>query len=403
MRIDLAESAAPVELRLRPDQARALAATGWVDVSPVVGDVWSIRAKSSVGVATVGDIELAIVPKLPIRRLFFLIGYATNDKHWQTADATFGAGAGLLLAMATAYALQLDRALGQGVLQGYHRVEEALPLVRGRVRATDQIRRRYGIALPVEVAYDEFDMDTAENQILRYASELLLRIPGVTGDTRRRLVHARARLSDVTRLRRGVSLPTWQPNRLTARYHVALRLAELVADSASVERTVGTVRASGFMLDLAGVFEAFVISALTSAWTSSVGGRVRPQDRWFLDDAREITMRPDIVWYAPGSERPGVVVDAKYKAEKPSGFPNADLYQMLAYCTRLGLPVGHLVYAAGSEGARTHCLHGGVQIVQHVLDLDAEPEHILSRTRRLAAEMSAMLGPLDNRDTEALG
>jgi len=39
------------------------------------------------------------------------------------------------------------------------------------------------------------------------------------------------------------------------------------------------------------------------------------------------------------------VVDAKYKAEKPSGFPNAGVYQMLAYCLRLGLPEGHLVNA----------------------------------------------------------
>lgn len=43
------------------------------------------------------------------------------------------------------------------------------------------------------------------------------------------------------------------------------------------------------------------------------------------------------------------MVDAKYEAEKPSGFPQADTYQMLAYCTVLGLPVGHLVYAEGNQ------------------------------------------------------
>ena len=31
------------------------------------------------------------------------------------------------------------------------------------------------------------------------------------------------------------------------------------------------------------------------------------------------------------------MIDAKYKAEKPAGYPNADLYQLLAYCTVLGL------------------------------------------------------------------
>jgi 5-methylcytosine-specific restriction endonuclease McrBC regulatory subunit McrC len=34
------------------------------------------------------------------------------------------------------------------------------------------------------------------------------------------------------------------------------------------------------------------------------------------------------------------VVDVKYNAEQPAGYPNADLYQLLAYCTALGLRRG---------------------------------------------------------------
>jgi 5-methylcytosine-specific restriction enzyme subunit McrC len=64
-------------------------------------------------------------------------------------------------------------------------------------------------------------------------------------------------------------------------------------------------------------------------------------------------------------------LDAKYKAEKPSGFPDADLYQMLAYCPALRLRRGHLVYAKGNEAADHHVVrNSGVEIVQHVLDLE---------------------------------
>lgn len=384
MRIDLTEGMPGAEVRLRPDQARALAATRWVDVTPAWGDEWSLRARSCVGTATVGDLTLSITPKLPIRRIFFLIGYATNEKHWQASDTAYGGDTGLLPVMASAYARQLDRALGQGVLQGYHHVEESLPLVRGRVRAADQLRRRHGIPLPVEVAYDEFDTDTAENQILRHAASLLLQVRGISADARRRLIHAQARLADVTVLRRGVPLPSWRPTRLNGRYHVALRLAELIAASVSIDRTVGDVRASGFMVDLAGVFESFLTTALSAAWAASVGGRVRAQDRWHLDEGRSIVLKPDIVWYPPGSASPGVVVDAKYKAEKPSGLPNADVYQMMAYCSRLGLDVGHLVYAAGSAEPRRHHLPGGLTVVHHVLDLDVEPVDLLTSVERLA-------------------
>ena len=68
------------------------------------------------------------------------------------------------------------------------------------------------------------------------------------------------------------------------------------------------------------------------------------------------------------------VVDAKYKAEKPSGFPQADLYQLLAYCTVLGLHVGHLVYARGNEDPRVHSVVGAdVSIHCHTLDLAQSP------------------------------
>lgn len=88
-------------------------------------------------------------------------------------------------------------------------------------------------------------------------------------------------------------------------------------------------------------------------------------------------MRPDLVWYRGGS--PVAVVDAKYKVERPSGFPDADLYQMLAYCIALGLRDGHLVYARGEAEERTHRVLGtGITIHVHTLDLDVEPRRACS-------------------------
>jgi len=47
------------------------------------------------------------------------------------------------------------------------------------------------------------------------------------------------------------------------------------------------------------------------------------------------------------------VIDAEDKAEKPGGFPDAGLHQMLAHCTALRLPLGHLGYAKGNEAGRS--------------------------------------------------
>lgn len=82
--------------------------------------------------------------------------------------------------------------------------------------------------------------------------------------------------------------------------------------------------------------EDFVTVALREALASAYGGRVDDQNQNYFDEARQVRLRPDIVWKIRGSAV--AVIDAKYKAEKPAGYPNADLYQLLAYCTVLSLP-----------------------------------------------------------------
>ena len=165
-------------------------------------------------------------------------------------------------------------------------------------------------------------------------------------------------------------------SRLNARYVPALQVAELVLAGRSFEQRVGDLVVSGYLFNMATIFEDFVTVALREAFRP-FGGRSRLQYRTHLDDAEMVPVRPDFVWSDAGVPR--VVVDAKYKAEKPSGFPQADLYQMIAYCTVLGLPVGHLVYAKGNEDARAHVVRrAGVRIVTHALDLDVEPAELLA-------------------------
>jgi len=108
-------------------------------------------------------------------------------------------------------------------------------------------------------------------------------------------------------------------------------------------------------------------------------------------------MRPDLVWYLNGA--PAAVIDAKYKAEKPAGFPDADLYQMLAYCTALRLSDGHLVYARGNAEEVTHTVrHAGITIHAHTLDLGVPPIDLLKQVNELAARIvgASMRQPSDS-------
>lgn len=389
--IELTEGGPPKVVSLADDVGDALAASEVVSVFRLGGGQWEISANTKVGVASVSGVTLWIKPKVDIRRVLFLLGYAKNPG-WRDDTVALAQVTDLVPALAHAFSDQAERALDRGLVQGYVEVDDSLTVLRGRLRDQDQLRRRFGIAIPLLVRFDDYTADIAENQLLRAATELLLRLPGVSPRARARLRRIRQDLADVTPHVRGTPLPVWTPTRLNTRYHVALWLAELILRGNAVDQAAGDVRLGGFLVDMAKVFEDFLTTALTEA-LRPYGGWSRAQDRHHLDVDDLVAIRPDLVWYQDGE--PAAVVDAKYKAEKPAGFPDADLYQMLAYCTALGLPDGHLVYARGNASEITHQVRRvGVVIHAHTVDLSALPAGLLSEidelARRIAGTASAM-------------
>jgi 5-methylcytosine-specific restriction enzyme subunit McrC len=368
----------------------SLQANQFVDATPLPGsNLWRLRATGKVGALRLGDVEVHVEPKVDIERLVFLLTYAPGRIGWDERPVGVAHARDLVEALAEVFTRVAERALMQGLVQGYRTVEEALPVVRGRIREADQIRHRFALPLPIEVRYDDFTPDTPENRLLRAAVLRLKRIRGLNGSLRRRLAHLDLRLSDVTPPVRGVPLEPWRPSRLNQRYQPALRLAEVVLRSSSFEPGGDGLHIDGFVVDMAQVFEDFVCTALGERFVGA-GGRVRTQDRWHLDEAKQIAMKPDLVWYSSAARRPRAVVDAKYKAEKPGGFPDADLYQVFAYATALKLREAHLVYAKGNEEVRVHDVaNAGVRIHAHTLDLMTTPAALLAQVDELAASIAS--------------
>jgi 5-methylcytosine-specific restriction enzyme subunit McrC len=389
IRIELSETGPDSAWRLTPAQGRRLSRSGVVRAvpSPYEPGLWLVGPGRLVGAARIGDVDVFVTPKVAIGRLLFLAGYAQHGAAWRLEDVPLSEDAGLVPVMAQILWRQVERAIRQGLLSGYVVTDETAYVLRGRLREAEQLHRHHGLPVPLEIRHDDFTANIAENQVLRAACERMLHVPGVDAQSALMLRRLLRNFADVSPVDRRDPVPTWQPDRLNARYHVALRVAELVLNAASAEQGSGDVVVNGFLLDMPRVFEDFVTVALREALVTAYGGRVDGQDPHQFDEAGRVRVLPDIVWKIGGTAV--AVADAKYKAEKQAGYPNADLYQLLAYCTALGLRCGHLIYAKGTEEPANHVVRrSGIEIICHAVDLDTEPAVLVAQVRDLAGRIA---------------
>lgn len=375
--------------RLDSATAAFVNSSGLAKASPMGMGLYRIEPVGKVGSVRTSTLQLDVRPKdrLGLSRLLFLLGYA-GEQGFRADSVAAAEDRELWSALAESLAQLAERALGRGVLQGYLTVDESLRTVKGRIRISDQISRRPGMLVPLEVSYDEFTEDIAENRILRAALERMGQVPRVRPEVLSRLRQLKGKLDAVTRLPAGAPPPAWTPSRKNVRYHSVLRLAELILRKASAEAGEGRQQTAAFVVDMEQVFVDFVGTALREAM-APYPGEMRLQYNALLSeavrDSDRLAVRPDAVHMLGG--RPVVVYDAKYKAGADLGASlTADHYRMLAYCTALKVPTAWLVYAGAGEVKLRRILNTDIDVVEFPLDLSRPPSEILAAIGELARQ-----------------
>jgi 5-methylcytosine-specific restriction enzyme subunit McrC len=346
-----------------------------------------VGPRRKVGSVRIGDVQVTVRPKLSVRRLLFLLDFAT-DPHWRDEDVEGAEDEEVILAVVDAFARQLNHAFANGVPQEYRTVEEVGTVLRGRLRTSAQIGRQLGRLSPLEVEYDEYDADTPRNRLLATAVRRAIAVPGLRPATFADLRRAETMLDGVPSLLRRDPVPTVRADDPSSAYDAAVRLATVFLDDRSVELTTAdgasALPVAAFTVDMWRVFEEFVTKALDGA-TAASGLVVRANRERRLDADGRITVRPDVLWLR--GERPVAVADLKYKVETKSGHPNEDVYQILAYCLSLGLRAGHLVYAKGGGTSAVYRV-GGLTVEAHAVDLTSQPSVLREQLQQLAARIA---------------
>ena len=343
-----------------------------------------LKPGSTVGAVEIGDLSVLIRPKIPIPQLLSLACYAMGVfKTQETRLFDFEEEEALPDTLALALVSTARRAFARGLLHGYRTEEEALYTVRGRIMFAEQIRRRFGIPLPVEVRYDEFTDDIQENRLVKAAAARL-------GGMRLRSREARVGLGWIAAMLDNVSPVEFPPNdvpevtfdRLNEYYRRVVGLSRLILRHSAFESGRGRVRAAGFLMDMNKLFQEFVTQALRDALEVSESVFLE-RSIGSLDVEREVRLKPDLTWWYSGDCV--FVGDAKYKDLSDDSAPNSDLYQLLAYVTALDLPGGMLIYAKGERDTATHHVrHSGKQLEVAALDLSGALDDVLRRVESLA-------------------
>ena len=362
-----------------------------VAIQPATGKDGEYRLTpgSTVGAVEVGELSVLIEPKIGIPQLLSLACYAISRFGPRPELFDFRREDALPDVLALALSAAARRAFSRGLLHGYRTEEEALYTVRGRIRFAEQIRRRFGVPLPVEVRYDEFTDDILENRLVRAAATRLGAMTLRSGDARRGLGWTAGMLDNVSPVEfPRHSVPEVDFDRLNEHYREVVALSRLVLRHSAFESGRGEVRASGFLMDMNVVFQEFVTVALREALRVS-NDVFLEKTISSLDEEGRVRLRPDLTWWRGGECV--FVGDAKYKNVTGEKVPNADLYQLLAYVTALDLPGGLLVYAKGEADTAEHLVrHSGKRLEVAALDLSDTLDDVLASVDRLADKVVAL-------------
>ena len=361
--------------------------------APDSENAYVLTPGATIGAVEVEDLSVSIRPKLGIGRVLFLASYAMGAFRLRDRDRfDFRDEDTLVEALVPGFATAAKRAFAQGLLHGYRTEEETLYVVRGRIRVGEQVRRRYGVPLPIEVRYDDFTEDILMNRLVKAAAARLGLMRIRSRQSRADLGWIDATLDNVAPVEFAPNaLPEVSFNRLNEHYREVVALARLILRCSTIETERGATRAAGFLMDMNRVFQDFVTQAIREAL--GLSDRTFRSDSGIrgvtLDERCSVQLKPDLSWWdGPDCTFVG---DAKYKRVVDERVPNADLYQLLAYATALDLPGGLLVYAQGEVDDVVHRVrHAGKRLEVATMDLSGTIENLRERVQELAERVLAM-------------
>ncbi len=325
--------------------------SGRLDVTPTEqAGLYKLTARDYVGrIALPAKRTLIIEPKIEVTNLFYMLCVEAGVVSFYQQRVSLNEHNDIFSIILAFVVRETEELVAKGLYTDYFDAEEDLPLVRGKIRLGAQIGRYGGLKHRHVCRFAEATLETSENRVvattLRHTAHMLRLAEETSMFSRARVLLQHFDVIPHTTISTALGLfGQLQKHRLNRAYWPLLGLCALVLRGLSLSSSSGEHQFASFLVDMPRLFESFITARLM-ALLPNYGLHAVAQRHDYLDAARQVGIRPDILVYSARGATPLLVLDAKYRQpEAQHEGLNRDLYQVSAYMHRYGLSRGVLIY-----------------------------------------------------------
>lgn len=307
------------------------------------GRRWQLASKGWVGqIPLNNDIVLALQPKTPIQNLFGMLEYAyrLNSIRFLPQLVLTESLQEFYEQLANVLSKRVIDRSRRGLYRTYRAEEERLPYVRGRMDLARTLRSPWDTR--THCHYEDHTADVDDNRILAWTLWRIMR----SGYCSERILPTVRRAYRILQ-----SVTTLEPysadscmdrfyHRLNEDYRPLHALSRFFLDQAGPSHYVGDREMTPFLIDMARLFEMFVVEWLKehapSAW------RIESQVQLPFGTERTRHLRPDIVVRDVNTREVLFILDTKYKVTEEPSTP--DINQMTTYAHLMKCKTAALIF-----------------------------------------------------------
>lgn len=290
-----------------------------------------------IGTIGIGELVLNVRPKIPRDHFLYLMRLANRLPRTETPRALAGESEALWPLVVGWFLSAAEELVVRQLARGYCEVTRELPFLRGKIDLSRSTVNWYASGSASTVCtYEEFEVDTPLNRMVKHAAVVAAESPLLTPDLRRRAVGIIDHMGEVGAVRASDSASA-EISRVTAYYADVLPLAREVVARTGRFPGLGRQVAWTFLIRTPELVQDAVRRLLIKSSKPELqpdprGGKLRL-------GSTAVTVNPDLVF--SGADAIG---DVKYKLEarrsngSSPGWRRSDLYEVVSFAAAYKVP-----------------------------------------------------------------